>query len=454
MSISTIAQPRRLFDFVRAILSGDGDHAHARRGAVLAFTIRVVSAGLAYASQVLLARWMGAHDYGIFAYCWVWLTILGVLAPVGLNTSVLRFLPEYRKRGELGLLHGLIRGSRITATAIATAIAATGCVLVWLTDGIIAADYAVPLYLMLACLPLFSLGDVNEGIARSQSWLELALLPPYVVRPVILLAALALAVASGLEATATTAVAAAIVATWVTAIGQQILVSRRIAGTTEPHPRTYSFPFWLKVSGPIFLVEGFFTALSNTDVIILNLYLGPAESAIYYAALKTTTLISFIYYAVTTAFAHRISHYNAAGDREALARMLRDAVTWTFWPSLAAASLILALGWPLLWLFGEGFTAAYPVMFILVVGLLARAAVGPIEYMLSMQGEEKVCAGALLLAASVNIALNFALIPAFGLIGAAAATATSTVLATVLLYALAERRLGLRSIIWTPRRSG
>jgi len=451
MSLSALAPHRRITGLVRDFLSDRGERAHARRGALTAFAIRILSAGLAYASQVLLARWIGVEEFGVFAYCWVWLTILGILAPIGLNTSVLRFLPQYQSEGRLALFRGLVSASRALAMTVATAVAIIGAIVVRVTDGVIDPSYAVPLYLMLVCLPLFSLGDVNEGIARAHSWVELALLPSYVARPLVLLLAIAGAVLAGAEADAATAVSAAIFATWSTAIGQQILIARRLAPRLGHERRDYALGLWIKVSLPIFLVEGFFSVLANTDVIILNLYLGPAESAIYYAALKTTTLISFIYYAVTTAYAHRIAHHNAAGDTEGLRHALRDAVIWTFWPSLAAAAAILALGWPLLWLFGEEFTAAYPVMFILVIGLLARAAVGPVDYMLSMLGQERACAATLAIAAAVNIALNFALIPAFGLTGAAVATAISTVLATILLYLLAKRRLGLRSIIWTPR---
>lgn len=35
------------------------------RQAITAFLVRTTSAGLLYVSQVALARWMGAHDYGI-----------------------------------------------------------------------------------------------------------------------------------------------------------------------------------------------------------------------------------------------------------------------------------------------------------------------------------------------------------------------------------------------------
>ncbi|NND48826.1 MAG: oligosaccharide flippase family protein, partial [Rhizobiales bacterium] len=142
MSIGAIAQPRRLAELVRELLLGKDDRAHARRGAVFAFSIRVVSAALAYISQVLLARWMGAEEYGIFAYCWVWLTILGILTPIGLNTSVLRFLPQYEKRGELGLYHGLLRGSRTIAGVNATIFAFAGAAIVWITDGIIDPAYS------------------------------------------------------------------------------------------------------------------------------------------------------------------------------------------------------------------------------------------------------------------------------------------------------------------------
>ena len=46
---------------------------------------------------------------------------------------------------------------------------------------------------------------------------------------------------------------------------------------------------------------------------------------------------------------------------------------WTFWPSLVATAFILALGKPMLWLFGPSFVDAYPLMFILAIGLIARA---------------------------------------------------------------------------------
>jgi len=49
-------------------------------------------------------------------------------------------------------------------------------------------------------------------------------------------------------------------------------------------------------------------------------------------------------------------------------------------------------GKPILWLFGPGFQAGDPLMFILAIALVARAAVGPAERVLNMLGEQRRCA--------------------------------------------------------------
>ena len=53
------------------------DHAGAQRAASGAFLIRVASAAIAFLSQPLLARWLGTHEFGIYAYVWSCLTLVG-----------------------------------------------------------------------------------------------------------------------------------------------------------------------------------------------------------------------------------------------------------------------------------------------------------------------------------------------------------------------------------------
>jgi O-antigen/teichoic acid export membrane protein len=136
-----------------------------------------------------------------------------------------------------------------------------------------------------------------------------------------------------------------------------------------------------------------------------------------------------------------------AGDDARLAKFFAEATRWTFWPSLAACALILALGKPLLALFGASFTSAYGVMFILAVGMLSRAAVGPAERLLNMLGERMLCALVYAIAFAINLSLCLLLIPRIGIEGAATATATALVTESILLFCIAKRRLGFHVFI-------
>ena len=163
-------------------------------------------------------------------------------------------------------------------------------------------------------------------------------------------------------------------------------------------------------------------------------------------------LVSFVYFAVSAASAHKFSEYFAAGDRAKLTGFARDVVRWTFWPSLAACAIVLALGWPLLWLFGERFVVGYQLMFVLAIGILARAAIGPGERFLSMLGEQKSCALAAAAALIVNLVLCFALIPRYGVMGAAIATSIAFIVESVLIFLIARYRLGYHLfVIGGPR---
>jgi O-antigen/teichoic acid export membrane protein len=139
--------------------------------------------------------------------------------------------------------------------------------------------------------------------------------------------------------------------------------------------------------------------------------------------------------------AHRFAEYNALGDKERLSAYVAHAINWTFWPSLAATIALLAFGKPLLWLFGPQFVAGYDIMFVAAIGLVVRAAIGPVERLLNMLGHQRICALAYALAFAMNVALCVMLVPSFGGHGAAAATSTSLTFETVLLFWIARRRL-------------
>ena len=188
-------------------------------------------------------------------------------------------------------------------------------------------------------------------------------------------------------------------------IGQMIVLNRRLASHIEAGPKSYDIPGWLAISLPILLVESFYLLLSYTDVLVLQQFRSSEEVGIYFAVVKTLALVSFIHYAMSATTAHRFAEYNALGDKARLSAYVAHAINWTFWPSLAATIVLLAFGKPLLWLFGPQFTAGYDIMFVAAVGLVVRAAIGPVERLLNMLGHQHICALAYALAFVMNVVL-------------------------------------------------
>jgi O-antigen/teichoic acid export membrane protein len=427
--------------------SDGSDRAVTQRTAGTAFLIRIASAAIIYLTQVMLARWMGRFEFGIYVYVWAWVGFLGMWAAGGIAPAAQRFIPEYRTLGDERGLRGFLLGSRWVSFAYGAVVALLLAAVVLAFLHAIAPYYWLPLLIGAAVIPVFPVSSVQDTISRCFNWIELGLIPNYVMHPLIICAALAAIHAFGGTVTAVHGLLVASAAMWVMTLTQTALLRRRLNRAVVPGERRYEFRHWMITSLPIAFVDGFFLLLTYVDILILQMFVGPADIAVYYAATKTLAMLNFIYFAVSAASAHRFAQYYVAGEHEKLASFLKDAVRWTFWPSLAFGLALLALGEPILSLFGAGFTDGYPLMFVLIIGLIARASVGPAERLLSMQDQQMASAMIYACAFATNLVLCLVLIPRFGLIGAACSTASAIVCESTLLYVITKRRLGLHIFI-------
>ena len=439
------APPDGMAARLRSLLSGTNEASVTRRLAGTIFVIRVLSAALAYLSQILLARWMGGSDYGIYVYVWTWVLLLGSLMDFGISASAQKIIPEYRTRGEHALLRGFLAGSRWMTLAVSAAVSLLLAGLVSLLSPWIEAGAVVPMYIGCLTLPAFVVANTQDGIARSHDWMRLGLMPQFILRQTLIIGITAGAFVLGFHLGASMAMLASAAAVWIAMIGQMVVLNRRLAGHIAPGPKTYDVRGWLAISLPILLVESFYLLLSYTDVLVLQQFRSSEEVGVYFAVVKTLALVSFIHYAMSATTAHRFAEYHALGDKERLSAYVAHAINWTFWPSLIATLMLLALGEPLLWLFGPQFVTGYSIMFVAAIGLVVRAAIGPVERLLNMLGHQHICALAYALAFAMNVALCVALVPRFGGHGAAAATSISLSFETVLLFWIVRpARAGVR----------
>mgnify|MGYP001324602069 CR=1 FL=1 len=432
---------------VFALFGGASDLSLVRRLAGTAFILRIVSALLAFVAQIVLARWLGGFEFGIYVYAWTWLLLIGGIGDLGLGTAAQRFIPEYTEHKQVALLRGFITGSRWLALIIATAVASLAIVVIAVSP-LSSSQSFLPLCFACATLPAFSVAQVQSGIARSYNWIYLGLVPTYVLRQLVLMALMGTAYLAGLPMNAATTMAVTLVTLWSCTLGQLLVLNRRLGTVVEPGPKAYTPRAWLTTAMPISLVEGFYVLVTYCDVIVLTQFRSPGEVATYYAAAKTMALVAFIYFAVAQTVAHKFTEFHVAGDRKRLAEFLAHAIRITFWPSLALIGVILVLGEPLLRMFGKDFVGGYHLMFIIAIGLLARAAVGPVERLLNMLGERRSCAQVYAASFLLNLMLCLLLIPHYGATGAAVASATTLVFESASLFVVAKLRLGFHCLIF------
>ncbi|WP_137132137.1 lipopolysaccharide biosynthesis protein [Rhizobium sp. FY34] len=425
------------------VLSGADETSRAQRMALIAFAIRIISAAIAFISQIVLARLMGEFEYGIFAFVWVLVVVFGNLSCLGFHTAVIRFLPLHETRGEHELVRGLNWTARVFALLCASILAVSGYAFLQVFDHIVPDYWMVPVFLGLITLPMIALGDVLDGTARANGWAVTAMSPTYIMRPLLILALMLLAIWWGAPRGARTAMEAALVATYITTLLQFLRVTWRLRRHLGPGRLAFDIRPWTRFALPLFLVDGIGFLLTNSDVVVVGLYLPPDQVAIYFAAAKTIALVQFVYFSVKAAAAPRFSTIIAKDDRQELTEFAGQAARWTFWPALVVGLTVLAAGNLLLSLFGSAFTEGYPLMVILFAGILAKASVGPGEILLNMAGRQKLCVilyGFILIS---SIALNMLLIPRFGLFGAATATAAAMMIEAILLHIAVRRTLGI-----------
>ena len=163
----------RLPSPLRAWLSSEPGAIHRMAGA--AFVIRVTGAVVIFLSQILLARWIGGVEFGIYVYAWTWLQMVGDIIHLGLPLTAQRIVPEYTQRNDLDGLRGFLLGSRWIVFAAATAVAVLGAYAVHALERSLDVGTIMPLYLACVALPLYPVSNMLDGLARPYNAINIAL---------------------------------------------------------------------------------------------------------------------------------------------------------------------------------------------------------------------------------------------------------------------------------------
>jgi len=165
----------------------------------------------------------------------------------------------------------------------------------------------------------------------------------------------------------------------------------------------------------------------QSDRIMLGIYLNAREVGIYSVAASMVAFVGLFLQSINQIFAATIAELYAKGERDLLLRLYQTLTKWSLGLTLPLALGIMIFAKPLMGVFGPDFREGWPVLTIATVGQLVSCGVGSVGLLLFMSDQQKRMMRAQAITVFLTLGLNFALIPHWGLIGAAiAAGATNT----------------------------
>lgn len=435
MNLPLIAVIRRLAGLLGPVV----------RGGIGTLGVNLVGSVLAFAAHVVLARLIGAGQYGLYAVSLAWIAIMALTAKMGLDAVVLRLVAAYAATAEWGRLLGLARFAGLVTLLAAGGVYAFLVLFLELADDAVGPPMKLALEVAGLLVPVMAVNGMLQATLRGLKHPVLAVVPENLLRPVLLVvAALVLAhvvpssdvdVRAMIWLTLFTGLVALAVNFWLC----DDLIGAKLRGVRAEYLGTQ----WRRIAAPLWLMAAMHLVLHQVDLLIMGAIRDAEEAGVYAAVLRLAGIVSVGLTAANVAFAPVISELHARGNYSELRHTARSVAIAVAAFAIPVCVGLAALADPLLGLFGEPFRSGATALRILVVGHLVNVLSGPVGFLLTMTGHERFAAKVICTAVGLSLLLNGLFIPIWGIDGAAAATAASMIFwnAAMLFFVLRNLRV-------------
>ena len=370
--------------------------------------------------QIIVARNIGAHEFGAYivgvGIAWV----LAQIAPLGMTWAVVRYVALYRSQDDVERLRGTVwLGARVTAAG--GAILGAG---MFLAAPVLASrvlhdpEFTLMLRLLSLSVPLSALTELGLATVQAHTRVLSTVLVRSVVVPALrLVGALgALALWGG---GALTVAAGYLTAELVAFLLAAVSVLRVLPLGPAVHPGRQV----LRYARPLAAQRILESSTADFGNLVLSASRSVSLAALFTAALRFTEVANALFKAIGIALAPMVSDIHGANQRDHLSRLYKAASRWMFTIGTLAFLVQVLFGEWLLSLFGDEFTAAYGALVTLAIGQMVNYASGVTVDIIRMIGRSGLMLANTVFDVTTYVSLNLILVPRDGLEGAALAGA-------------------------------
>jgi O-antigen/teichoic acid export membrane protein len=412
------------------------------RGGGLNLVGAVINQVALFGIVTILAR-TSDSDVGRYASCYALLSLLGLLSLAGFRSAMTRFVAMHLADVDAGRLRGTLRlGLGLTVLAATVIGGCLALVAPWVASLLGDPTLATGIRLVGLSLPAVTFSDA--ALAATQGWRT--------QRPFTLIGRV---FEPGLRFTLTLAAVALgwgfvgsmwalVVAAWAAAVLAAMALTVRVREVPAARPVVEIREIFS------FSIVSWFSALAATGLIwvgtlILGSMEGQAQVGAFNVATRLVMLAVFVMAPINAAFTPHMAHLFHTDQLAASAQAYGSATRWILTLSMPAFIVLIAFPRQLLGYFGEEYRSAATVTVVLALGQLVSAASGPCGTVLNMSGRVRLTMVDNIGALVLNVALNFLLIPPYGLVGAAVAWSASLVVANLAKVLQARFVVGVRA---------
>ncbi|QBQ56627.1 flippase [Nitrosococcus wardiae] len=412
--------------------------------------IKVANMLLGLALAIILARVLGPEGYGTYVYVFALISIMAIPAQFGLPKLVVRETAKAQVDKQWGLMRGVWRWASAAVGVLSGGIAAIALGIIWLLADRFSELQLATFLWGVVLVPLITLGALRGAALQGLRRVVLGQLPEHILRPGLLILLILTIVwgGGGEQLTADKVMSLHVVAAGIAFIvGAWLLYSSRPAPLHAGPKPNYKLRTWLAAAWPLALVAGMQQVNTYTDIVMLGVFSTAEDVGVYRVAVQGAMLTVFGLQTVAMFVSPYFARLHIQGDYERLQRLVTMSARAAFLAAIFVISVFTVLGNEIICLlFGTNYIDAYMPLLILAFGQLINGLFGPVGILLNMTGHERYTARGVTIAAISNVILNLALIPTFGMNGAAVATVITLATWNVLLWRAVHSRLGINAI--------
>lgn len=229
-------------------------------------------------------------------------------------------------------------------------------------------------------------------------------------------------------------------------IASLLLWMHRSKGDGYEAEKDISNKTFLNVSMPLMLAQSITFIMGWTDQLMLGKMMEASDVGVYGVAFKFATLSVFVLTAVNSIAAPKISEMKSKDDFAGLEKVVKHSTKLIFWLTLPIVLIICLFPTFILRVSGDTFVVGATALVILSLGKFFSSISGSVGSILQMTGLQKQFQNILLLAAIINVGLNYLLIPRFGIEGAAFSSLSCMVFWNTVMVIVVKRKFGFYSI--------